>query len=112
MEKQFNGKGQEADPLKRFAEAAAQLVLEIERSYRRAGAVDMLAIAGEVRMLRIGFRTLVELLAKHGHLQLTEWDKAYIAAIEGEVSKMRAGSVKIAVANAVPGWDATVSPTP
>jgi hypothetical protein len=101
VDKTFNGKQQEGDSLARFEEAAGQLVFEIERGYRRAGAVDMLSIAGEVRMLRIGFRTLVELLAKHGHVQLPEWDKAYVAAIEGEVRKLRAGSVKLAVAQAV-----------
>lgn len=105
MEKPVNGQvdaqGKLADPIQRFAAAAESLSLAIDREIRQAGSVDIIALSGESRMLRLGFRTLIELLARNGKLELTEWDKAYTAAIERETERIRSQGVKLAVVDAI-----------
>lgn len=101
MEKQVNGVGQQVDPIVRFTAAAEALSLAIDHDLREKGSVDLLAIAGECRMLRLGFRTMVELLAKHGTVQLPEWDKAYTAAIVKETERIRARGRQLAIADAL-----------
>jgi hypothetical protein len=101
MDKPANGAGQQVDPIVRFTAAAEALSLAIDHELREAGTIDLLALSGECRMLRLGFRTLVELLAAHGTMQLTEWDKAYTAAIVKETERIRARGRKLAIADAL-----------
>lgn len=97
------GKAREADPVKRFDAAAEALTLAIDHNLRTKGNVDLLALKGEVVMLRLGFRTLIELLAKHGQVQLTEWDKAYTVAIEKETEKVKGDTLRASIVGAVNG---------
>lgn len=92
MERTLNGKSQQVDPTTRFQTAAEALVLAIDRECREQGNVDILALAGEAVMLRLGFRTMVELLSKTTELplQLSQWDKAYTQAIERETERIKA----------------------
>lgn len=92
---------QQVDPIRRFESAGEALAMAIEFEMRTRGNVDLIALRGEVVMLRLGFRTLVELLAKHGHIQLTEWDKAYTAAIERETERVKSRAIRGQIAGAV-----------
>lgn len=107
MERTLNGKSQQVDPATRFAAAAEALVLAIDRECREQGSVDVLSLAGEAAMLRLGFRTLIELLAKTNELplQLSQWDKAYTQAIERETERIKAKAktrLQLAVSSAIP----------
>lgn len=96
-----NGQVPEIDTVGTFMEEAEKLSLTIDRDLREKGTVDLLEIKGEVVMLRLGFRTLIELLAAKGLIQLPEWDKRYTKAIIRERKRIANAGTKIALATAL-----------
>lgn len=96
-----NGSVPELDTVGTFVAEAEALTLAIDHDLRRKGSVDLLAMQGELVMLRLGFRTLIELLASKGLLQLPEWDKLYTKAITRERKRIGGAGVKIAIADAL-----------